>query len=232
MARYTKAYSIFTRNLIEINTLHSLAHSYQTHNPILFQDKIDSLSRGLIVLLSSHLEAYIKGLGEVALDSMYFKSAPRDRLSLQFYYYISKDILDDIRNTSDPAKISQKVFSLIERDLPYWSCEGAFPKQVLTDGFNKGFSNPTFKRIEKYFNRFGYRHYKRDLDVLLAGACQLTINAVDNLVDTRNKIAHGDPVITKTPSEIAEMIKTIRLFCRMTDGAFASWWRQNFCSIR
>lgn len=232
MARYTEAYSIFAKNLTEVNTLQSLAHSYQIRDPIVFHNEINALSRGSIVLLSSHLEAYIKRLGEVALDSMYTRSVPRTGLSSRFYYYISKDIIDEIRNTSDPKSLGEKIFSLLERDLSYWSHTGPFPSQIQVDRFNKGFSNPTFKKIEKYFNRFGYENYGRDLATLLAGAYQLTTNAVDNLIDIRNQIAHGDPRITRTPSELKEMIRTIRFFCRITDGVFATWWKENFCSIR
>jgi hypothetical protein len=55
---------------------------------------------------------------------------------------------------------------------------------------------------------------------------------VDHLVDTRNKIAHGDPAASKTPGEVATMMSIMRLFCGSTDAVFASWWRTRFCAIR
>jgi len=55
---------------------------------------------------------------------------------------------------------------------------------------------------------------------------------VDHLVDTRNKIAHGDPVATKTPSDVKAITVLIQKYCAETDSVFASWWKSNFCSIR
>ena len=234
MTRYTKAYSAFTKGLAEVETLCHIASLREKRDPIGLKEEINALSRSSIVLLSSRLEAYVKELGGIALDSLYEKSVPREKMPSQFYYHISKDKLDEIQDTSDPEKIARKVFLFIERDLPYWSRAEAFPKEIPIDRFNMGFSNPTLKRIGKYFNRFGYsgEDYQHDLYKRLANACLPTTNMVNQLVYTRNKIAHGDPMATQTPLELAKMIETIRLFCRCTDEVFASWWKTHFCSIR
>ena len=105
MARYTKAYSSFTARLSEVNTLRSLASSREKRGPIDLRDEINALSRGSIVLLCSHLEAYIKELGEIALDSMHTKSVPRTGLSSRFYYHISKGLLDEINDTSNQREL-------------------------------------------------------------------------------------------------------------------------------
>ena len=73
------------------------------------------------------------------------------------------------------------------------------------DRFNRGFANPAFKRIAKYFNRFGYEEYKRDLERCLQASFLPTITMVDHLVHTRNKIAHGDFAESKTPGEVKDM---------------------------
>ena len=232
MARYTKAYSAFKAKLSEVNTLRSLACNREKRDPINSRDEINALSRGSIVLLCSHLEAYIKELGEIALDSMHTKSIPRTRLSSKIYYHISKDLLDEIKSTSDPERIGDKIFKFLEDDLLYWSRDGAFPKPIPTDRFNKGFSNPAFEKIRRYMRRFGYDGYQGDLSQSLMGSYQPTINLVNHLVDTRNKIAHGDPQANKTPSDLSGMITTTMLFCRSTDQVFASWWKRQFCSIR
>ena len=108
----------------------------------------------------------------------------------------------------------------------------SFPKPVPVELFNRGFANPKFQRIRKYFNRFGYEGYQKDLMAHMQGRFQPTVTMVDHLVDTRNKIAHGDFVVTKTPGEIKEMASLARLFCRETDTVFAGWWGKSFCAIR
>ena len=232
MARYTKAYSAFTERLGEIETLCSLASLREKRDPIGLRKEINALSRSSIVLLSGRLEAYIKELGEIALDSLHAKSVPRTKIPSRLYYHISKDKLNEIRDTSDPEKIAEKVFLFIDEDLLYWSRDTAFPQEIPTYKFNRGFATPTFEKIRGYLKRFGYQEYRSDLKRLLRNKYVSTVNLVDHLVDTRNKIAHGDPQVSKTPSEITSMITTTKIFCRSTDNLFAKWWKNQFCSIR
>ena len=65
------------------------------------------------MLLCGHLEAYVKELGEIALESMTLKSIVRTNLSSRFYYHISRDLLDEIEKPSDPEKIAEKVFAFL-----------------------------------------------------------------------------------------------------------------------
>lgn len=232
MARYTTAYSSFLTRLDEVEALRRFAVAKERDDPIGMRADISALCRGSVVLLSSHLEAYIKELGELALDSLHSQSVDRTTLTSRFFYYISKHSLDDIKDTSDPDKISDKVFEFIQIEGDFWSRSGAFPDPVPSDQFNKGFSNPAFKKIKAYLNRFGYSDYKRDLVSSLQANFQPTVNMVDHLVDTRNKIAHGDPLATKTPSEVKDMIAIVKRYCSETDSLFATWWKANFCSIR
>lgn len=197
MARFTSAYSEFVARLDEVESLRRTAALNERKDPVGFRDEINALSRGAIVLLCGHLEAYIKELGEIALDSMVEKKVPRAQLSSRFYYHISQDLLKEIRDTSDPNKVADKVFAFINSDLEYWSKDGPFPQPVPVDRFNKGFANPAFKKIVKYFNRFGYNSYKNDLADRLKANYHPTVTMVEHLVDTRNKIAHGDPAASK-----------------------------------
>ena len=154
------------------------------------------------------------------------------KFASRVYYHISKDRLDDIRSTLDPEKAAMKVFAFIDNDLEYWSKDGPFPGPVPADRFNQGFANPAFKKITNYFNRFGYEDYRGDLLVCLKASFQPTVTMVDHLVDTRNKIAHGNFAASKTPGEVKDMASMTQSFCRSTDAVFATWWRKSFCAIR
>ena len=232
MARFTTAYSAFTTRLGEVEVLRRFGANKEKINAVGLRHEINAFCRGAIVLLSGYLEAFIRDLGEVALESMHEKQIPRGKLCSRMYYHISKDILDEVQDTSDPEKIGEKIFSFIESDLTFWSRVGAFPEPVPVERFCRGFSNPSYKKISSYLNRFGYNCYKKDLGSMLKAKYKPTINMVDHLVDTRNKIAHGDPAATKTPSEVRDMMLLIRSYCRATDSCFAGWWKANYCSIR
>lgn len=232
MPCYTNAYSSFLERLQEVETLRKLASNKEKEDPVGKIREINSLCRGSIVLLSSHLEAYIKELGELALDSLSSKSVAKDKMTSSFFYHISKNYIDEIKDTSEPAKIGDKIFEFLESDYLFWDKNGVFRNTIPNDRFNKGFSNPSFDKIKAYLNRFGYSRYPYELKNTLKADFQLSINMVDHLVDTRNKIAHGDNSATKTPSEILTMIKIIQQFTKTTDKHFATWWKSSFCSIR
>ena len=232
MARFTTAYSSFITRLNEVEILRNAAAQKELQDPINFGNEINALSRGAIVLLSSHLEAYIKELGESALDSLSAQRAHRNDLSDRFFYHLSKDVIDEIKDTSEPERIGGKIFDFLNRDQPLWSRSGVFPIQIDNERFNKGFSNPSFKKIKSYFNRFGYSDFQKDLTAKLRSDYSAVVNMIDHLVGVRNKIAHGDPGASKTPSEVLDMVNFVRRFCQTTDSAFATWWKLNYCSIR
>lgn len=232
MARYTSAYSSFVARLNEVEILRQTAQAKERKDPINLRSEIDAFCRGAIVLLCAHLEAYVKELGEVALTNMHVKSVPRTSLAPQFYYHISKDILDELTQTAHPDRIANRVFNFLQADLQYWSRSGAFTQPLPVERFNKGFSNPAFEKIRAYFNRFGYSDYKADLARTLRANYQPTVTMVNHLVDTRNKIAHGDPAASKTPRDVRDMITIIKGYSIATDVLFASWCKINLCPIR
>ncbi|MBN1379555.1 MAG: hypothetical protein JXA04_09995 [Gammaproteobacteria bacterium] len=232
MARYTEAYSDFVRRLNEVEALRRIASEKQRKEPVDLMHEINALCRGSVVLLSSHVEAYVKDVGELALESLYAKKVSRKNIKSQFFYHISKDYLDELKNASEPAKIAEKVFLFLQEDAIYWNHSGPWTQAIQTDRFNRGFSNPAFKKIKTYFNRFGYSCYRGDLAAKLKADFNPITNMIDHLVDTRNKIAHGDPMASKTPIEIRDMISMIKRFCEVTDTVFATWWKSNFCGIR
>ena len=232
MAKYTSAYSSFVLRIDEVEILRYSAGVKEKSDPIKMGSEINALCRGAVVLLCGHLEAYIKELGEVALNSIHSKAVSRNDLALQFYYHISKDILDEVKDTNDPSKIANKLFDFLQSDYDLWGRTGPFPCPIPVDRFNKGFSNPAFGKVSAYFNRFGYLDYKKDVAHRLQADYNATVNMVDHLVDTRNRIAHGDPAATKTPSDVKDMVKLIRTYCLATDAVFASWCKRCLCSIR
>jgi len=232
MPRFTAAYSSFCIRIPEVNILHSRASRLETIDPIRNSHEIDALCRGSIVLLSSHLEAYIKELGELFIRQIFDKQVNRNNICASFFYHISKDYLDRMKDSSDPVKIAAAIFEFIASDVDYWSRSGPLPIEIDADRFNSGFSNPSFKKIKKYFNRFGFYDYEQHIARSLRSNFQPYVNMVNHLVEVRNAIAHGDTLVKKTPKEISDITQMIQAFSRCTDVAFGNWSRDTFCVIR
>lgn len=232
MPRHTSAYSSFAAELQEIQLLRSRAGALEKSQPIQKSAEINALCRAAIVLLSAKLEAYVKQLGEITLTNLHARSVSRARLAPQFYYHVSKDVIDEIRDTSDPVKVASKVMKFMQSDGSFWSQTGPFPQPLPVDRFNKGFSTPKVERVQAYLNRFGYSEHKRDIARILKADYAVTVNMVDHVVDVRNKIAHGDPTATKPPADLKPMIAIVRQYCSATDMTFAAWCRSHLCPIR
>ena len=234
MARYTTAYSRFVDNLKEVQELYKLANK-QVGGVGIFDGSgavRDALCRSAIVLLSSHIEGYIENLADVILSRIVEKQIRKEKLSPQFLYYLSKDLLDNIRDTEKPEGIAKKVKKLFSRDYHIWSESDFFEEDLRIDLFVSGFSNPKFIRIRKFFARFGYGEYCRDLERSLKSNYPACMNMVNNVVDQRNKIAHGDVTTTSTPQDLVDMLNLIHLFCRSTDEVIGNWFSKLGCPIR
>lgn len=233
VARFTTAYSEFVVRSQEVLILVRRAASLERSKEVISKGtEIDALCRGAIVLLSSHIEAYVKELGECALDAIYDRNICRSRLNERFFYYISKDWLNRVQDATEPDDVSLKVFEFLAGESEFWGRTGPLPRPIDSQEFCKGFSNPKFDKIRKFLNRFGYDGLRHHINVSLKADAVITLSNVDQIVDTRNAIAHGELSATKTPREVQILVTSAKQFCRTVDDGFASWFKANICPIR
>ena len=232
MSKYTQCYTDFLARLKEVELLRSLARKRERQNAIYNALEINALCRGALVLLSSHIEAYVRELGERTLDKIFASGVDRSKFSLRIFYHSAKDKIEQIRETDDYEKLATKIFDFLASDAADWQRAGPLVRQLSPDRFSRGFSNPGFEKIKAYLARFGYDTYRSDFYLVLSANAQPIENSLNHLVATRNNIAHGDPGATKTPLEIASIIQDMKIFCRTTDQIFSRWCRQKYCSLR
>lgn len=233
MPRYTAAYGSFLERLPEVEALNRLAREHSGKLGIVHDAATaNALCRASVVLLCSHIEGYVENLAEVILQRIFERALSKDSLAPRFFYYFSKDLLDELYETQNPDKMSRKVKNLFRRDVDIWSTDPAFTAELPSERFTSNFSTPKFENIRSFIGRFGYDGYRHDLALLLKANYQPCVNMVDNVIDQRNKIAHGDPVATATPKDVADMLRLVRVFCRATDDVVGNWFRATGCLIR
>ena len=78
----------------------------------------------------------------------------------------------------------------------------------------------------------GFEAFQHALAAQLKGNYLTCRNMVDNIVDQRNKIAHGDFVAAGTPGDLQDMISFLKLYCRNVDKIVADWFKSKGCPIR
>lgn len=233
MSRYTTAYSEFVGRCDEVLILVKRARELErsrsafSHGP-----EIDALCRGAIVLLSSHVEAYVKELGECALDAIFRRKVCRSKLSPRLFFYASKGWVDRLKDTSEPERVSAEVFGFLSGDAHLWVKSGPLPSPIDSEEFARGFANPKFDKVRKFLGRFGYDGLRHHINLSLGRDAVLAISNLDQIVDTRNAIAHGEASATKTPGEVTTLVASARQLCRTVDDGFSAWCKGAMCTIR
>ena len=233
MARYTEAYSGFVRGVEEVRELVRLAKAEnRTKRPLEDAPTARALCRAAVVLLSSRIEGYVEDLAEVIICRVVENGLPKQSLSPRLLYYCSKDVIDDIRNTKDPDKVAGKISTIFERDQDIWCARERFSEELPLERIVAGFSTPRFKEVRKFIARFGYNDYQGDLAKLLRAKYMPCRNMIDNVVEQRNKIAHGSVATTGTPRDVTSMLDLVQEFCRTTDVVVGNWFKSLGCPIR
>jgi len=233
MARFSKAYSDLIVRLHEIDAILSMSTQLQISRPITRNFNLsNTLYRSGILLLCSHLEAYVEDLACLAIANIAQRSIQKSAMSLAFRYHLSSDLITPIRDANDPEVIAKHIVALFCRDGHIWDNSSTFARRLSGDKFIRGFSGPSHKRVSRFFGRFGYREFGRDLARVLPGHVQLCIAMVDHLVDQRNKIAHGDLHSYGTPADLRGIYSLVKLYCRHTDIIVGDWFRGKGCAIR
>lgn len=231
MARYTVAYSNLVKRLEEVKALQRLA---KKHSETFSRDiKVsNALCRSSVVLLCSHIEGYIDDLVQLILERVVVKNLDKSKLPPELFYFLSRDAILDIKNSTDPTKTTERIRFLLERDAEIWSASKHFTLSLNGEIFLNSFSTPNSEQIYKLMKRFGYDNFKGEIYSRLTSQAVIVTNMVDQVVAHRNKIAHGDPFATSTYRDLKNMIDLIQSFCRITDELVGAWFAKKKCPIR
>ena len=233
MARYTSAYSQFIRRMDEIDLIRSVAREIEKKGPTRPNlETTRGLCRGGIVLLCSHIEGYIEDLATLGLNNLADNHVPKSAIESLFKYHLSRDLIAQISDSNDPQRIAERVDGFLLRDGHIWDSSPSFSPPLPVDEFVGRFSTPTHDNIRRFLGRFGYLTFSRDLAVQLKANMPICTNMVDQVVDRRNKIAHGDLLAFGTPNDLEEMSRLIRIYCRHTDQVVGNWFKSVGCIIR
>ncbi len=232
MGRFSEPYGQLLGRLDEVRILLKAAKAIERKDSLRRSGEINALCRAGIVLLTSHLEGYIKDIGEHALYQIYIKKVDRVKFEDRFFYHISRSKIQSLQDARDPFKIVQAIKNLFDEEKKYWQASGPFPAEIPTEIFNDGFSTPNFDKINMYLKRFGYESFHSEFKRSLKEKAIIIETAINDLVQVRNDIAHGNIHALRTPEDLRSMIDSTQIFCRTADDIFCRWFRQKYCSLR
>lgn len=235
MNKLTAAVYRFDERISEVNHLKLMAKKYTAMKSILNnKDKLahnNALVRSATVLLSSHIQGYVEDVVELALEQLVVDQVSAEEIPDTLRFFAARSAIKPIRESGDPDAIIKKIRDLNTNHSKIIQKEGAVDPSFLGSEYKNGFANPTIDEIQKFLRRFGITDYDGQMGKRLKNEWPIISNAVNQIVDRRNKIAHGDVQATLTVQELHIYIGFSRKFVRATDKVITSTFRKKGCKF-
>ncbi len=174
---------------------------------------VRAINRASVVLLSSHLERYLRGLNEEAVGVINAAtiggSALPEELRLQ-HSMIPIDELADAKWHNRAAMLSRLVMT----DGWLW---GSSPKANLDhDRLLRWMKSPSPERASRLFRLWGVPDVFSVITRQPHTRQRMWLK-LEELVDKRNDIAHGDAGAEATYRDIVSYVAVVRKFCERAD---------------
>lgn len=234
MPRLSTAFKRLETRLDEVHHLNLVAKKYiQLKSIINDPDKsahTNALVRAATVLLSSHIQGYIEDLSDVVLNRLVEDNIGSHHVPDSLRFHAAKTAIKELKEADNYSAIKKiREFNVTYDDILRLS--GPVSPDFLGSEYKDGFGNPTVKEISRFFGRFGLNDFLGQMGKRLKSEWPIVENAVNQIVDRRNKIAHGDIQATLTVLELSQYIKLSRKFASSTDRVVTSHFGRVGCKF-
>ena len=234
MVGLSPAFRRFEMRLDEVKHLRLLSTKYYQLSTVVGVERsahISVLMRSATVLLSSHIQGFVEDLSDIIVERLVQDSVPSSKIPDSLRYHATRSKLRELQSKQDSADLVASVRNYASSYSDIITLSGTASLSFLGSEYKDGFGNPTVKAIKSYLKRFGFVDYESEMRRRLKGDWNIVENAINQIVDRRNKIAHGDSLATLTPSEMREYIDLARKFCATTDGVTTKHFRSMGCTF-
>ena len=181
-----------------------------------------ALTRAALVMLCGHFERYIRGSVEEAIEIMNEAIFDRDLLPLRFKLQHSREPVERLWRTSWERR--DKAFGkFFENEGWLWAPlpQGRLDEESLL-GFLKA---PVPQKMARLYRMWGVENIFRRITRAEHTRTRFLLR-LKELVEKRNKIAHGEFTIETTRGDMDEYLDVVAQFCRRADGVLAKVLRR------
>lgn len=175
------------------------------------------LGRARVVLLSSHFERYFYAVNEEAVELLNMCQNTTVSVSNEFRLVHSRQPIDEMgRKEWSNREMSLQDF--IENEAWLWT-PSANRKPLKHDRLLAWMTSPTPKNLVRYYKYWGIHDMFSRITRKPTTRQRLWL-AIQEIVDKRNSIAHGDVLAQATDEDISRYLTSVTTFCERADRLF------------
>lgn len=182
-----------------------------------------AINRACVVMLSSHLEKYVHSINEEAVALVNASGVPSERVPIQMRLQHAQPRIDDLGKTQWNNRGPQ-LESFSANEAWMWSaglCGLIDHARLLV-----WMKTPKTKQLVRYYKLWGIEDIFADITRTPITKHRLLLK-LDELVEKRNNIAHGDIHADATPKDLTEYILTVKNVCERADRRLARALRKD-----
>jgi hypothetical protein len=174
--------------------------------------------RACVVLLSSHLERYIRALNEEAVEWLNHQNCGLDRFTDEFLLMHSRGVVDDLAKMSWDRR-GPALRDFVSAHATFWGAGGS-TGAIQHDQLLVWMKAPKPESLVRFFKLYGIENIFNAATRKKAtrGALYLGIR---ELVEKRNNIAHGDAQTEALPTDVTRYLNAVSKFANSADGSLA-----------
>jgi RiboL-PSP-HEPN len=214
----SKALTGLLVGLAEITALQRANPSPEQGSGLKRPEVVRAIGRSEIVLLSSHYERYIRAINEEAVDSICNSSVFSDDLTERLKLEHSRHPIEAIssitweRRATALSDYSTRESWLWSTHTPVVSLDAS---RLLV-----WMKAPTTKNVIRAFQLWGIPDIFKAITRKSINYGRLRLR-LDELVEKRNNIAHGDFTVEATYLDIVQYVAAVNKFCTSSDRRLA-----------
>ncbi|MEU9233355.1 MAE_28990/MAE_18760 family HEPN-like nuclease [Streptomyces subrutilus] len=227
--------SEFIDSLREVEILLSIAPAplgaggvaVQAHD----RELANAVTRSSIVMLVAHFEGFVKAALTELIDEICEAKPPTRRIPEGLLELHTRGRIEEIFGTEGPERI-HKTRKLFSAYASLWDADHSINPQVLSaKTLTRQFTNAKPEILESVFNILDVNdviaqidvHVNREIAARGDEATRVKVDAkLTEIVNRRNKIAHGDRTEKPTPIEVQNYITFLKDVANCLSGVIQS----------